>query len=396
MRDKYIFNVAVKNKSSDKPFLNIISGAISRLKQSMQVLKISSIKVSRNGNDLDEISCTSIEQIIREHFTGSGLRIYVCSGEIRFPPKEDREKIIRENHGSMFGDHKGVSKTYWRIRENFYWKTLKTDVGNFIRMCRKCQENKLDRIKNRQPMGITDTPTQPFEKIQIDIMGPLPETDSGNKYILTIQDNFSKYSDAIPLPSVNSIAVAYALAEEFISRFGCLRVIHSDQGSNFTSNTMKTFCKIFQIDRITSTAFHPQTLGSLERSHITLIENLKIFATKQNWDDWLRYAMFSYNTAVQESTGYTPPAIVFGREARLPTSISDDKVPATYVKIMREILRKIGDIQATAIENLIAAKMRSKRYYDLKSNPEHFRIGDHVYLLKEPRNSTLTISVHLF
>ena len=87
MRDKYILNVAVKNKSSDKPFLNVISGAIMRLKKPMEVLKISSIKVSKNGNDLDEISWTSIEQIIRQHFTGYGLRIYVCSGEIRFPPK---------------------------------------------------------------------------------------------------------------------------------------------------------------------------------------------------------------------------------------------------------------------------------------------------------------------
>ena len=209
-------------------------------------------------------------------------------------------------------------------------------------------------------MRITDTPTQPFEKIQIDIVGPLPKTDSANKYILTIQDNFSEYSDAIPLPSVNSIAVAYTLAEEFFSRFGCARVIHSDQGSNFTSNIMKTFCRIFQIDRITSTACHPQTLSSLERSHITLIEYSKNFATKENWDEWLKYAILPYNTSVHESTGFTPHALVFGREARLPTSILDDKVPVTYVEIIRELLRKIGDIQATAAENLIVAKKRSK------------------------------------
>ena len=75
-------------------------------------------------------------------------------------------------------------------------------------MCRKCQENKLVRIKNRQTMRITDSPTQPFEKIQTDIVGPLPETESGTKYIPTIQENFSKYSDAIPLPLVKSIAVS--------------------------------------------------------------------------------------------------------------------------------------------------------------------------------------------
>ena len=386
---RYVFNVVIREKGEDKPFLNIISGAISRLKQAMEILKVTSVKVSKVGNDLDQISWISVEQIIRQHFSGSGLRVCVCSSEIQFPPKENRERIIRESHESTIGGHKGVSKTYWRIRGNFYWKNLKLDVENFVRLCRKCQENKLVRIKNRQPMKITDTPTQPFDKIQIDIVGPLPETESGNKYILTIQDNFSKYSDAIPLASINAISVAHALAEEFISRYGCPRVIHSDQGSNFTSNIMKTFCKIFNIERVTSTAFHPQSLGSLERSHITLIEYLKVFATKQNWDQWLRYAVFCYNTSVHESTGFTPYVLVFGREPRLPSGISEERVPPTYVEYMKELFRKIGTIQSTATENLIAAKRRSKRYYDVKTNPQNFQVGDSVYLLNEPRVSKL-------
>ena len=99
---------------------------------------------------------------------------------------------------------------------------------------------------------------------------------------------------------------------------------------------MKTFCEIFQIDRITFTAFQPQTLGSLEQSHITLIEYLKNFAIKQNWDEWLRYAIFSHNTYVHKYTEFTSHALVFRREARLPTSISDNKVPPTYVEFIKE------------------------------------------------------------
>ena len=151
------------------------------------------------------------------------------------------------------------------------------------------------RVKTRQPMQITDTATQPFERVQIDIVGPLPITPRGNKYILTIQDNFSKYSDAIPIPLIDAATVATALAQQFISRYGCLRIIHTDQGTNFTSKLMKTFCKIFKIERVTSTAFHPQSLGSLERSHHTLVEYLRQYGDKQSWDEWLRFAIFSYN-----------------------------------------------------------------------------------------------------
>ena len=179
-----------------------------------------------------------------------------------------------------------------------------------MRLCRKLQENKLVRVKTRQPLKITDTPKQPFEKVQIDIVGPLPETPSGNKYILRIQDNFLKYPDAIALSSLNSVSIAHALAEEFISWYGCPKMIHIDQGSNFTSNIMKTFCKIFKIENITSTAFHPPSLGSLERSHHSLIEYLKTFGNKQNWDQWLRYAILSYNTSTHASTGYAPYTLV--------------------------------------------------------------------------------------
>ena len=77
---RYVFNITIRNKTNDKPCLNIISGAISRFKQAIEALKVSAVKVAKVGNDLDEISWTSMEQIIRQNFSGSGLRICVCSG----------------------------------------------------------------------------------------------------------------------------------------------------------------------------------------------------------------------------------------------------------------------------------------------------------------------------
>ena len=105
----------------------------------------------------------------------------------------------------------------------------------------------------------------------------LPLTKNGNKYLLTLQDNLTKYSDAIPLANIE---VAVALAEQFISRFGCPRAIHTDQGRNFVGQVMKTFCQIFRIQRVTSTAFYPQSLGSLERAHRVFLDYLSIIAQK--------------------------------------------------------------------------------------------------------------------
>ena len=70
-------------------------------------------------------------------------------------------------------------------------------------------------------MRITDTPKIAFEKVQMDIVGPLPITKKGHRYLLTLQDNLTKYSDAIPLSNIDSVSVAVGLTEQFISRFGC-------------------------------------------------------------------------------------------------------------------------------------------------------------------------------
>ena len=384
---RYIFNVVVKEKNIDRSYLNNISRGIMSLKEAMIPLKVECMKFSKIGNGLYDLSWFAIEQIIQQHFGGNGLRAFICSGEIIFPEKSEQEKLIREAHESTVGGHKGVSKTYWRIRKDYFWNNLKNDVQKYVKYCRKCQENKLVRIKNRQPMQITDTPAQPFERVQMDIIGPLPVSPRGNKYILTIQDNFSKYADAIPIPKIDTATVATALAEQFISWYGCPRIIHTDQGTNFTSNLMKTFCKIFKIDQITSTAFHPQSLGSLERSHQTLVEYLRQYGDKQSWDEWLRFAIFSYNVTVHESTGFAPYTLVFGKEANIPTTFAREKPPVTYIQYLNDLFRKLHSIHSEAGERINSAKEKSKKYYDQKANPDNFNVGDHIYLLNEPRKT---------
>ena len=123
------------------------------------------------------------------------------------------------------------------------------EIAEFVRTCSSCQRNKLLSAKTKQPMQIADTPKKAFEKVQMNIVGPLPVTKGGNKYLLTLQDNLTKYSDAIPLSVIDSITVAIALAEQLISRFGCPRVIRTDQGSNFISKIMKQFCRIFKLKK---------------------------------------------------------------------------------------------------------------------------------------------------
>ncbi|KAL7295594.1 hypothetical protein TKK_0011230 [Trichogramma kaykai] len=197
------------------------------------------------------------------------------------------------------------------------------------------------------------TPTETVEVIEIDIVGPVPMTTSGSKYLLTIQCNLTKYADAIPLPEVRADVLAATFTHEFICRFGFPKIIHSDQGPNLIGNTFSSMAKIFNITQFKSTAYRPQTQGSLERCHQSLIEYLKIFVAKDDWDTHVRCAIFAYNTSVHTAHGFTPHELVYGRKARIPGK-----------KYLDDIIAKLNATQAQARENLIAAKERSKYYYD--------------------------------
>lgn len=170
-------------------------------------------------------------------------------------------------------------------------------------------------------MILIDTPYAAFDKVSMDIMGPLPTTQANNTYILIIQDLLTKYSLAVPLQQAGAIQVADAFISELICTFGAPKAILTDQGSHFPNSLMRSVARKFKIKHCKTTAYRPQANGSVERSHQVLWEYLKQYVDKNNeWDKCLILASFSYNISVHEGTRHTPHELVFGKLARVPTS----------------------------------------------------------------------------
>jgi hypothetical protein len=101
----------------------------------------------------------------------------------------------------------------------------------------------------------------------VDIVGPLSPSDEGNRYILTVQDDLSKYLIPVPLKEQTAEEVAKAFVENVVLIYGQPQVVLSDCAANFLSETLKNMCKLLGIKKIQSTSFRPQTQGSLERTH---------------------------------------------------------------------------------------------------------------------------------
>lgn len=389
--NKVHFIFICKNKINDtvtKEILHQLSISFHKILTNTPIKILSVAKTP----EIDGFKWNSILNYIRKSLIGFPIKLIICHGLVKIPDIERRKFIIEESHSSVVGGHKGVTKTYNRIRQNFYWDNLKQDIQNYINHCLQCQIKKLVRVKTKQPMLITDTPYSAFEKVSMDIVGPLPTTSQNNSYILTVQDHLTKFSLAIPLKSSTAISVADAFLEFFICTFGTPKTILTDQGSNFMSNLMKRFAKKFRIKQFKTTAFYPQANGALERSHLVLIEFLKQFVNRfTEWDKLVRYAAFSYNTSTHEATGYTPYELVFGKLARLPSSeiIDDIEKPQTSDAYLTQLMTDIHNLQKLARENIITSKIKSKKYYDRKINPQHFQVDDEVFLICEPKKGKL-------
>ena len=150
-------------------------------------------------------------------------------------PKLYRHEILRIAHESPMSGHLGINKTYHKIINHFYWPGLKSDVSKYCKTCHTCQmvgkPNQTIPKAQLQPIPAFD---EPFSRILIDCVGPLPRTKSGNEYLLTIMCTSTHFPEAIPLRNIKTKSIVKALIK-FFTFVGLPKSVQSDQGSNFMS-----------------------------------------------------------------------------------------------------------------------------------------------------------------
>jgi len=198
------------------------------------------------------------------------------------------------------------------------------------------------------------------------------------------------------LANATFIDIADGLRKSLISYFDSPRIILTDQGTNFTSSLMKALARNFRMKQIRTTAFHPQSNGSMERTHHVITEYLKQYTNPgTDWDEYLDLAMLSYNTNRHEGTKFTLCELVMGKLARTPGSDSPvEELDRTYLEYYTQLIDQLNRFRATGIANLNNSKIRSKFYYDKKTKTQTIQEGDSVYLLKEPTTTGIRGSVH--
>nr|XP_049701809.1 uncharacterized protein LOC126055664 [Helicoverpa armigera] len=345
------------------------------------------LAISDFRNPFDKHDWPKIYNMFCYIFNNSNISIDIYHNSLIFPTPSEIKKILRENHDIPIAGHLGTARMLNRIKERYHWKNMRSDIELYIKNCSQCQANKALRQTNRAPMQITTTSTKPFERLSMDLVGPLPEAGLTRlKFILTMQDDFTKFSFAYPIANATSEDTCECLVH-FISLFGIPRIILTDQGTNFTADMFKKTCEFLKIKQIWSSPYHPQTQGALERSHSTLKEYLKSYVN-ENHTDWHKYvytAMLAYNTSVHASTNFTPYELLFGHKAFIPDSVYEFNSQTTYPEYIKFLHHRLKLSREKALENIQKSKEKSKEYYDAHSRPVRYKVGDYVYLKNHVR-----------
>lgn len=310
-------------------------------------------------------------------------------------PKSLRSGVMKQLHDNPTAGHFGITKTLDRIRERFYWPHCRNDVEVWCKSCEKCASRKGPGRKQTGPLK-TYNVGAPLERIAVDVLGPLPCSLRGNKYILIVGDYFTKWVEAYPLKDQQAETVAEVLVKEFITRFGVPLLIHSDQGRNFESELFSQTCKLLGIHKTRTTALHPQSDGMVERFNRTLENQMAIFANKsqQNWDENLPLFLMAYRSAVHESTKETPAKLMFGRELNLPIDLLVGRPPGKTIKNVPEYVRNLQTEMEKTHEfarlRLQCASERMKRRYDTDAMTETFSCGEAVWLYNPKRRKGIS------
>lgn len=310
-------------------------------------------------------------------------------------PKIFRNEILSLGHESLFAGHQGRTKTYERVVADFFWPRMFRDTEEYCRTCHVCQvTGKPNQTIPPAPLKLVPITGEAFSKVLMDIVGPLPKTSNGNQYLLTIMCVNTRFPEAIPLRKVTAAVVAKALLKYF-TMTGLPQEIQTDQGSNFMSKLCQQVLALLDIKQVRSSAFHPASLGALERFHQHLKSMLRCFCKERerDWDQVVHFALFAARDAKQESLGFSPFELVYGHTPRGPLKlVKDSWLQENSSDELLDYVARIKDRlwQATELakKHLLGAQSRIKGQFDRKAKVREFRPGDKVLLyLPIPKSS---------
>ena len=302
-----------------------------------------------------------------------------------------REKVLRLAHETLLAGHLGIKKTLDRVVSEFFWQGVCGDVARFCKSCDICQRTIQKGRVTKVPLGKMPLIDTPFKRVAVDIVGPIePRSDKKSRYILTMIDCATRYPEAVALPSIETERVAEALIAMF-SRVGIPSEMLIEHESRVTIEVMNEVSRLLSLQQLTTIPYRPYSKGPVERFHAMLKRVLLTMCAERpnDWDKYLPALLFAVREIPQESLGFSPFELLYGRNVRGPMQIlrelwsveeTDEHARLTYQYVidLRERLEKTCKL---AQDNVRRLDIKQNAFYDKRARSRKFDVGDKVLLL---------------
>ena len=333
-------------------------------------------------------------------------RVLVYDGVLFVEPLDSRHRellyvvpqclklnICEQYHDSR--GHPGAERTTDTARGTYWWYGMVGDIEKHVQNCKACARCKARNAVPAAPIQQYDSPTMPWQRVHIDLTGPLTVSHLGNAFIVVIKDALTRYTETIAVKKNDAQSVAYAFIHSIIYRHGAVELLISDNGREFVNRLWRQVAQLLNIKHITITAYNPRANGLAENHMRPMKDSISIYCdeSQKDWDLHLNGITMSYNTTVNTQTGFTPYYMMYGREARMPNELwlrafSQAKGVLPFVTNMVKVLTKAWEIVEGSKPKEVArmnAGVHPKRHLKFAD----YKVGDFIMMCVVPKPTTL-------
>ena len=372
------YNYVIKYKPG---VLNTNADALSRVNEQQKVVVVNTVSEVDTKLRDDLLHAQSNDPEIRR-IIDSNLKGYLVQNDLLYKtgpkrirlvvPKTFIENCLQMCHDDMGSGHMGFKKTWPKVRDRFYWKNMYGDTYRWLKSCTICAKRKSpENLKiGLNPINVAE---YPFHMMGMDILGPLKQTINGNKYILVFTDYLTRWPEAFAIKNREAKTIAKVFINEIVSRHSAPKILLSDQAKEFMSKLIEEISSYLTINKINTTAYHPQCNGLTERFNATLCQVLSTYTNENqtNWDEFIQVALFAYRTSIQETTLKTPFELLYNRDPRLPNNLESFHITQPIVRDLKKTWRDARD-------RIKKVNDQRKIKFDSKYKEKVIEIGDKV------------------
>jgi transposase InsO family protein len=297
-------------------------------------------------------------------------------------PESFRHKVLLMCHDDKLAGHFGFRRTFERVRRQFHFPRMRDYVGKFVYSCIRCRQTKADNQKTAgflKPLPVPDY-ERPFTRVCMDKFGAIKGSANGYNYVFTAIDLFTKFAIAAPYASGQAKDAAHFFLNHVCAKMGFPSLLVTDRGSEFNGTDFTTLLSCTPVKLINSTSRHPQTQGSVERLNGLLSQYINVYresTSHSDWDEYVPFACYAYNTSVHRVTGFSPFFLLYGYN---PAIFAEARALIPSYESLEQLRKTLEHARQIACKKLKVAKKADAKTYNKKRRAVNLRKGDYVML----------------